>query len=55
MTVLCVLISHSYRGVLMKKIISEVDKNISKSVNDMVYSKDVEQDRKVSNLVSIDF
>jgi len=39
----------------MKKIISEVDKNISKSVNDMVYSKDVEPDRKVSNLVSIDW
>lgn len=39
----------------MKKIISEVSDSISKSINDMVYSKDIEPDRKVSNLVFIDW
>ncbi len=39
----------------MKKIISEVSQNISESLNKMVYSEDLEPDKKVSNLISIDW
>jgi len=39
----------------MKKIISEVSESISESLNEMVYSKDLETEKKVSNLISIDW
>ena len=39
----------------MKKIISEVSEGISESLNEMVYSKDIPPEEKVSKLISIDW